>query len=125
MSFLREVTLKGETGLREQSIDARDTYATLITIFKLERGEVGNIIANAGRGAGEVRDKREDRVAARNMDVLKAIIRLPQALPERQPVRRLNIPGLTVELPRRAESGVTDIGELGDELRIFFLPHNV
>src|SRR6476646_10438715 len=102
MSFLSRVTLKGETSLREQSIDARDAHAALITVFKLESGEVGDIVANADRGAGQVRDKREDRVAARNMDVLKAIIRLPKALPERQPVRRLNIPGLTVELLRRA-----------------------
>src|SRR6185437_3374814 len=110
-----------QCGLQEKSVDARLIgRAAGVAVFSLERRERAEIVAHADdrarQGGQRIAGGVEHRVGCGDMNVFKAVVGLPSGLKPRQAVGGLGIPSLAAPGPGRADSGVLNVGEFGDEL---------
>src|SRR3989442_13582326 len=117
--------LEGETRLYECAVDPRLSRSALIAVFEFDRGEVRDVMAPARNRPRQAGNRSKNRICPGNVNVLKTVVWFPQLRACRQPVTNLDVPCLAINRTSRADHPVRDIGELGNNFWILFLPDHM
>src|SRR5579864_2947180 len=106
--------LKSKCYLRKNSEDILGIAEPIISVLDFESRKRCEIVPHTGGRTGECRNLAEDRIRVRNVDLLHAVIRLPEFPEPRQAICRLHVPSLTVGGWTAKERMVRDVCEFGD-----------